>query len=464
MKQFVRNVSYSFIANIVSLLVSVCMVMVVPKLLSVEDYGLWQLFLFYLSYIGFFHFGWEDGIYLRYAGKSFEELDRKLFAGQYYLLTAFQILLAVAAFSFANLFVDDPVKKIAASCTALLIPFVNFNNLCNFIMQITNRIKDYACMLLIERLMLLILVMGSLLLGFNQFTNLYVAKLCSVGSVTILSFWLCRSLIRPNFPPAKDVFSEAYENMSVGIKLMFANIASMLIIGIIRYGISMGWNVATFGKVSLTLGISNFLMVFINSVSIVFFPYLKRLDQDRLPSLYIKVRGILTLLLLMALLGYYPLKFILSWWLPKYADSLIYMVVLFPICLFESKVSLLINTYLKSMRKEALMLKINATSVLVSAAVTVITVWILHNLNLAIFSIVFLYAFRCILAECYLGNLLSIKLHKPIILDLIMVGIFMASGILLDSWICMFVYGVVYVIYVISHRAFAFQLLKALKK
>ena len=38
MKQFVRNVSYSFIANIVSLLVSVCMVMVVPKLLSVEDY------------------------------------------------------------------------------------------------------------------------------------------------------------------------------------------------------------------------------------------------------------------------------------------------------------------------------------------------------------------------------------------------------------------------------------------
>lgn len=451
MKQFVRNVSYSFIANIVSLLVSVCMVMVVPKLLSVEDYGLWQLFIFYFSYIGFFHLGWEDGIYLRYAGKSFEELDRKLFAGQYYLLTAFQIILALAAFSFANLFVDDPVKRIAASCTALLIPFVNFNNLCNFIMQITNRIKDYACMLLTERLMLLILVMGSLLLGFNQFTNLYVAKLCSVGAVTMLSFWLCRGLIKPDSPSAKDVFSEAYENVSVGIKLMFANIASMLIIGIIRYGISMGWNVATFGKVSLTLGISNFLMVFINSVSVVFFPYLKRLDQDRLPSLYMKVRGILTLLLLMALLGYYPLKFILSWWLPKYADSLIYMVVLFPICLFESKVSLLINTYLKSMRKEALMLKINAISVLVSAIVTGITVWVMHNLNLAIFSIVFLYAFRCILAEGYLAKLLNLHLLRAILSDLVMVAVFMISGILLDNWLCMAVYGIACIIYAVMH-------------
>ena len=49
-RQIIKNVSYSFGANIVSLVVSVLMVMFVPKLLLVEDYGKWQLFLFYFSF------------------------------------------------------------------------------------------------------------------------------------------------------------------------------------------------------------------------------------------------------------------------------------------------------------------------------------------------------------------------------------------------------------------------------
>ena len=47
---------------------------------------------------------------------------------------------------------------------------------------------------------------------------------------------------------------------------MFANIASMLIIGVVRFGIERSWDVETFGKVSLTLSASNLMMLFINAV------------------------------------------------------------------------------------------------------------------------------------------------------------------------------------------------------
>ena len=47
------------------------MIFVLPRYLSLYDYGTWQLFLFYFSYVGFLHFGWEDGIYLRYAGFNY---------------------------------------------------------------------------------------------------------------------------------------------------------------------------------------------------------------------------------------------------------------------------------------------------------------------------------------------------------------------------------------------------------
>lgn len=295
-------------------------------------------------------------------------------------------------------------------------------------------------------------VLFLLVFRWNEFRYMYYAKLFSVAGITVAGVYLCRSLLRPRFYPLKQVLAEAGENLLVGSKLMLANIASMLIIGIVRYGISVGWDVANFGKVSLTLGVSNFLMVFINSVSVVFFPIVKRMDAAKRANAYATIRNMLDFILFAALIGYYPLRCILAWWLPKYADSLIYMSVLFPVCVFESKVTLLINTYLKSMRKEFLMLEINAVSVAFSLIVTIFTVGIWHNLDAAVFSIVLVYAFRCVLAEYYVTKLLGLDLRKNMIEDLLMCGIFITSGWVLDNFLCMAVYGVAYAVFVLVHR------------
>lgn len=448
-----KNIAYSFGANLTSLCISIFMVMFVPKFLSVDDYGLWQLFLFYFSYLGFLHFGWEDGIYLRYAGKNYNDLDQKTFAGQFYGIIVLQIVLAVLVSSIGQILVSDPLRRTALICAVWLAPFVNFNNLCNFIMQITNRIKDYAKLLLTERVVFfLAVVLFLLVFHWNEFRYMYYAKLFSVAGISLAGVYLCRSLLRPRFYPLRQVLAKAGENLRVGSKLMLANIASMLIIGIVRYGISVGWDVATFGKVSLTLGVSNFLMVFINSVSVVFFPIVKRMDEGRRASAYAVIRKMLDFILFAALIGYYPLKCILAWWLPKYADSLIYMSVLFPVCVFESKVTLLINTYLKSMRKEFLMLEINVVSVVFSLIVTIVTVGIWHNLDAAVFSIVLAYAFRCILAEYHVTKILGLNLRVEMLEDLLMCSIFIVSGWLLDDFLCMAVYGAAYAVFVLVHR------------
>lgn len=449
----IKNIAYSFGANLFSLLVSVFMVVFVPKFLSVDDYGLWQLFLFYFSYLGFLHFGWEDGIYLRYAGKSFEELDRRTFAGQFYGIITMQIILAVLISLIGQVIVSDPVKKTALLCAVWLAPFVNFNNLCNFIMQITNRIKDYARLLLTERVVFFLgVIFFLLILHKNEFRYMYYAKLLSVIGITVAGACLCRSMLYFHFYPIKQIAVETIENITVGSKLMLSNIAGMLIIGIVRYGISMGWDVATFGRVSLTLGISNFLMVFITSVSVVFFPIIKRMDESKRASTYKTIRSGLDIILFAAMLGYYPLKSILSWWLPKYADSLIYISVLFPVCVFQSKLNLLVNTFLKSMRQEFLMLKINSLSVLVSIVVTFLTVKVFYNLNLAIFSIVFIYAFQCCVAESCISYLLGISIKKGIITDIVMSGIFIISGWYIQNVFCMVIYLFAYITFILLHK------------
>lgn len=465
MREVIKNISYSFFANLISLLISGFMVMFVPKLLSVNDYGLWQLFLFYYSYLGFLHFGWEDGIYLRYAGKKFDELNKKTFAGQFYCIIFLQVMLAVAISSFGKSFVENLDKRMALVCAIWLAPLVNFNNLCNFIMQITNRIKEYARLLVTERVIFFLGVLFFLvILRWNQFRYMYAAQVFAVVSMAAAGAYLCRSLLVPHFDDITAIWQETYENISVGSKLMLANIASMLIIGIVRYGISMGWDVATFGKVSLTLGVSNFLMVFINSVSIVFFPIVKRMDEGKRSEIYTIIRNALTFLLFAGLIGYYPVRYILSLWLPKYADSLKYMTVLFPVCVFESKVSLLINTYLKSMRKEFLMLKINAGSVIFSLLITAFTVGIWHNLDAAVFSIVLVYAFRCVLAEYHVTKLLGLELRSNIIEDLLMCAVFIISGWIFNSFFCTVVYGLAYTMFVLLHKRSLQQIIEIMKR
>lgn len=298
----------------------------------------------------------------------------------------------------------------------------------------------------------------------GTFSHLYFAKVFSIVSVSLVGAYWCKSLLKLHFYPLKESLKEASINLSVGSKLMFANIASMLIIGIVRYGISIGWDITTFGKISLTLNVSNFLMVFISAVSVVLFPLLKHMEWGQLSNLYIRIRNCLSILILGAMIFYYPMKSLLSWWLPKYADSLIYMAVLFPVCLFECKVTLLVNTYLKSMRQEALILKINGIAVISSMMLTVVSVALFHNLTMAVFSIVFLYAGRCFLAEYHLQKLLSLNLRKDMMQEMLLVLVFIATGWKLNSWMTMIIYALCYGCYFILNRSKVHDVIMLIKK
>ncbi len=76
---FIKNFSYTITSNMISVVISALVTLVVPKLIGIEEYGYWQLYLFYSSYIGFLHFGWNDGIYLKYGGKEYNDLDKGYF-------------------------------------------------------------------------------------------------------------------------------------------------------------------------------------------------------------------------------------------------------------------------------------------------------------------------------------------------------------------------------------------------
>lgn len=449
---FIKNMSYTISSNLISLIVSTLVILIVPKLIGVEEYGYWQLYIFYSSYVGFLHLGWNDGIYLRYGGYDYDKLDKKLFFSQFVSLIASQIIIGIIICGFSSLYLVDSNRDFIIKMVAIAMILSNSRLMLLYIFQATNRIKEYARITMFDRIVYITLIILFLILGVRDFKLMIIADL--IGKLASLAYSMisCKEIVFNKIRYFYCSVKETITNISVGIKLMFANIASMLIIGTVRFGIERTWDVTTFGKVSLTLSISNMMMIFINAVGVIMFPILRRTNQERLSSIYSIMRDFLMVLSLGVLVLYYPLKTVMVAWLPQYAESLLYMALLFPIFIYEGKMSLLINTYLKTLRREKVMLQINIITMLSSLILTFFATQVLRNLDITVVNIVIFLAFRCVLAESYLSKELKLNVKKDIILELSLTVVFMLSGWFVNSWLTVLIYGIAYIIYLIIKK------------
>ena len=444
-----KNLSYAFVGNLVSLIGSIFVTLLLPKFIGVTQYSHYQLYIFYASYAGFAGIGWVDGVYLRYGGKYYDELDKSLFATQLRAFSLLELIISTIVYIVTFFIADGPEKRIVflyfCLCIIIYMPRTYLHNL----LQATGRIKEYATGVIIDKTFHIAGTFLGILLQREGFIWFISSELIGRILGGLYIFYVSRDIVTAKVKPFYETKAEAIKNISAGVPLLISNLASMLITGVMRQAIEIFWDVETFGKVSLTLSISNLLLTFISSVSLVLFPMLKRNKTDELSNIYGKLRTGLMLPVLGCLIFYHPVKTILSIWLPQYAESLRYMAILFPICVFDTKMSLLINTYMKALRKEKTLLFVNLSTVGLSVVCAAITCWWMHSLDAAIFSIVTVLAFRSIFSEIILSKSIDIKMYKDIIFEIILTLLFTYSSWVIGGIFGMICYATGYVIYLI---------------
>src|SRR5690606_3847124 len=114
---------------------------------------------------------------------------------------------------------------------------------------------------------------------------------------------------------------------------------------------------------------------------------------------------------------------------PKYQDSFKYLAIGFPMCLYESKMSMVISKYLKVLREERGLLIINLLSLGLSVLVSLFTIYYMKNLDLAVLSIIFLVGIRSIMAEIFICKKLKIEMGRSIFFE-----IFLTIGFVASCW------------------------------
>lgn len=414
------NISLAVVAQGVSFASSVMMTIIVPKALEVESYAYWQLFTLYVGYVGLFLFGVHDGIFLRLGGIAIRSVDWPRIKAQFAIVTTFQIIVLASVGLVMMLYGGATMRTVVCLLVIADGLIVNPAAFLFYILRAANLPNVYSCASMLSgfvwAVVLAVLTVASPE-GFLLYAVGYLA--CQMLS-TVFCYLHFRKVFKCKMGSLKQGFFDCRDDCLAGFKVTVAYYAGTLVVGSCRMLIDFRWGIEAFGLFSFSVSIVNFLLSFMAQVSMVIFPVIRRMGVESQNRVYLLLRDSLVLVLPLIYVLYFPGCAVLEWWLPQYANSLQYLAIMLPVCFFDCKMQLLVNTYLKSMRKETALMWINvislAGSLALMAGVAAATSGIVATAVAMVVSVVA----RSVFAELYLGRFMEIGSRKVLVSEIML--------------------------------------------
>jgi len=462
-KQFMKNIIGAVGANVVRLMISVVLTLLLPKLMGQEQYSYWQLYLFYTTYLAYSSLGWCEGFTLKYGGAHYDELDKPLIIGQIWMLFGYELLFFGGVWLVISVAGIEQTKYVLLllACASAVFDIVRY--MVQSVLHTVNRIQEYVRVVLLERLFFAALAGVALLLGFDSALALILSEIIGRFLSMLYAFGSIRDMVCTRPAPVKAITREARSEISIGCKLLWALLASQLVIGIIRFAIEQKWGVLQFGQISLTISLSNMVVSCVSAIGVVIFPMIKRMQKDQMERVYMPVRTLMSVLIWGVLLFFAPCKWILTRWLPQYAGALDYLALLLPLCLYESRTAMLTTTYLKAYREEKNILKANVVTVALSVAAAGMTVFVAENLTLAVLAITLLCMVKAYMTEFYVCRHLAFPLWRELLTEAGLTALFMLSGWYGGYVTALCLYALGYALYLLLERRPVQEGIKVLK-
>lgn len=418
-----KNVMLTVSAQLVSFFVSAVLNLILPKYVSEIDYSNWQTFLLYLGYVPIFHFGFLDGLMLRYSQYDYNTLNKPLVQSQFRLFLGAEMLFGLIGFALSFGVENGAYRQIVRFISFGIIT-MNVYAYASHLFQMTNRISKYVIFVMMMRLILGGGVVVALFCGANSFYNLCIVYFAASIFTILWGVSQNKELFWGTGKLADGTVTELKSNVTAGMMLLIANLSSIFFVGGAKMVVQWHYDPLLFGRVAFSFNLVNLFLTFITAASIAIFPSLKRIDTDHLPDFYVKIRRSMTPLLFVSLALYFPGYYVLKLWLPNYADSLVYLGVLMPMIVYESRVTLLTNNYLKTYRKERLMLLINLVSVAVAFALYLVSAYVLDSLFVLLACLVAVVIVRSVVSEIAVMRIINRCRYAPFGVELAFVVMF----------------------------------------
>jgi O-antigen/teichoic acid export membrane protein len=302
-------------SNVLIALAGIVSGFVVPKIFSLEEYATVASFTLYLSFVGILHFGFIDGIHLKYGGYSLKEIRKNETKTELTFLVILQVVISLLVIPIIYFTRELVLLPVAFS----ILP-INLITFFLFFFQATRQFSFFAIVNISRPLFRLLIVL--VMLPLYQLRSPYFLIWGQVAIAWAIFLFLAYST--SNYlknEKAEQVFSSKnFALIKTGAFIMGGNLLSLLFFSFDRWFVKIFLTTPDFAYYSFAVSMMAVVMLIINSISLTFYPMLAQNKRNKV--LLFKLWDALFIVGAYSCVSFFVFKFVILNWLPKYSPSL----------------------------------------------------------------------------------------------------------------------------------------------
>jgi len=318
---FVRHVALFSSANVLALVCNGLLTFLLPRLLSMETYGYYRLFILYGGFAGVLHLGLLDGALIRWAARPEQRLAAELGGGLTFLLAQHAAILVPVTAIMALLFHSQPWFFVVISLALYAVVF-NVATFGQFALQAE---KSFALLSAVTVLNPAILLAAIVVLHFVNRLTLATVIAAYIGSwlLAAIPVWISLGRFRWKGASLRHAWKIGAHNVRIGWTVLIALLLTNIALSLDRIVVSISYSIRDFAVYSLAASALAVVNTIILSVSRVVFPYLSNgISRETQVRAYWSGEACLVGLWALGLVAYFPLHWLIGRLLPNYVPSL----------------------------------------------------------------------------------------------------------------------------------------------
>lgn len=444
----IKNIFNVTLSNLIKLFAGVLVGFLLPKIISIDDYGYYKTFALYATYVGLFHFGFLDGIYLKFGGYDYNQLDKNKFRFYSRYLIILEFIISLLGCLVSITFLSGNLKIIFIFVSVFLFTY-NVTGYYQYISQITGRFNELSIINIIQSVLtalsiILLWILNYLkVISINYVLYLYVY----VGIQMVLCTWYIFTYKKITFGQTNNCdnkFREIVDLSLSGFPLLVSNLCLLLILSIDRQFVNIIFNNQVYAKYAFAYNLMSLISTVSSAIAIVIYPSMKRMNIDLLKKAISKFVIFTSVFVFMCLLVYYPLCLFIDWFLPKYSESLIIFRIILPGICISSLITIVYQNYFKILYKNFIFFVISIIILALSFAANLISYLIFKTtISISIVSIIVMILWYIIILIT-LKKQFDFKILKDMLYLIIMIISFYMLTFINNYYIGFFVHVAVF--------------------
>ncbi|CAI2645047.1 hypothetical protein AKUH3B110M_12820 [Apilactobacillus kunkeei] len=449
-KGLVKNIINLMISNLISLMISVLSSFITPVILGHDGYGYYKIFSLYTTYVPLLHIGFIDGILIRNAGKTIEDISFKKFRTYTLFLLIFELFLSIVMSIFACLINIPQINREIIIAIAIYSFLLNALTYFQFFSKCIMRFSELASIARLQSFInLFFLLLALYLYKFTAFNVnvIYYMFYMNFAVFILLCYYLVRykKIILGERKTLTSQFKNIRVFFRVGFAIMISYQITMVMVNADNQFISMFFKVSEYGKYAFAYSLAALLLTVFNAVSSVMLPYMKKVGKSAVVSNHDSNMAVMNAIVFFVIASYYPIAWIVNNFIASYSESVQYLSVVFPgvgiTCIVQSYI---FNDYIMA-KKIKDFCYISLANLVFDFAVYYVGFRLSHStLKIALLSIPLLMIWYLTL-EWFMNAESGVKFIKNFYYLMIMAFAFIVISHISNIWISLIAYVIMYV-------------------